>query len=143
MICGSWCALDTADFDQFALLCRTSSPDISVEPSSVTISAPPSGIPRCNSAGSPAADERTGRILSADNTVHAAGELAPVAVPLDFRNGLLDSREGPWEVTTPRSSCPGEECVLSGALQTYSLRQFLRLQGAGDVFTMGWIRHTG
>ena len=35
--------------------------------------------------------------------------LIALAAPLDFRDGLLDSREGPWEVMTPRSSCPGGE----------------------------------
>jgi hypothetical protein len=33
--------------------------------------------------------------------------LSPIR--LIFRDGLLDSREGPWEVMTPRSSCPGRE----------------------------------
>jgi hypothetical protein len=34
---------------------------------------------------------------------------------LAFRHGLLDSREGPWEVMTPRSSRPGGIALLSGA----------------------------
>lgn len=45
--------------------------------------------------------------------MHAVGGLIAFAVPLDFRGGLLDSREGPWEVMTPRSSCPGEEHISS------------------------------
>ena len=60
-------------------------------------------------ACSTASDERTGRTLSEDNTVHAVGALIAFAAPPDFRDGLLDSREGPWEVTTPRSSYPGAE----------------------------------
>jgi hypothetical protein len=83
-------------------------------PSISTISAPPSGIPRCNSAGSAAAAERTDRILSADNTVHAAGALIAFDAPLDFRDGLLDSREGPWEVMN---------ALLSGAQQTFGSMQ--------------------
>jgi hypothetical protein len=53
-------------------------------PSSATIPAPPSDTLRCNSVGSLAADERTVRILSADNTVHAPGGLIAFADPLDF-----------------------------------------------------------
>jgi hypothetical protein len=109
MVCGSRRALGSGGFDPTVSLCLTSSPDISAVPSSATTSAPPSGIPRCNTAGSTAADETTDRILSADNALHAVGELIAFAAPLDFRDGLLDSREGPWEVMTPRSSCPGEE----------------------------------
>ena len=41
--------------------------------------------------------------------MHAAGEFVAFVDPLDFRGGLLDSREGPWEVMTPRSSDPGGE----------------------------------
>jgi hypothetical protein len=103
-------------FDHSVWLCRTSSPDISVVPSTSTISAVPSGIPHCNSAGSATADEWIGRILSADSTVHAAGVLIAFAAPLDFRNGLFDSREAPCEVITTGSSCPGGDCTpLRGA----------------------------
>src|SRR5262249_20112680 len=70
----------------------------------------------CNSVDSTAADERTGRILSSDNTVRGLGGLVASAAPLDVRDGLIDSREGPWEVVTPRSSCPGADCTpLRGA----------------------------
>ena len=35
----------------------------------------------------------------------AGGPIAS-ADPLDFRDGLWDSRKGPWEVMTPRTSLP-------------------------------------
>ena len=56
------------------------------------------------------ARESVVRIPSADNALSAAGALASSAGgPLAFRNSVQDSREGPWEVMTPRSSCPGGE----------------------------------
>jgi hypothetical protein len=66
-----------------------------------------SAAARCNSAGVLAWDETVARILSAGNTASVAGVPIASADPLDFRDDLYDSREGPWEVMTPRSSCPG------------------------------------
>jgi hypothetical protein len=58
-------------------------------PSSATISAPLSGILRCNSAGAPAEDENAARILSADEDASAAGgAIASAGHPLDFRVGV-------------------------------------------------------
>ena len=66
-----------------------SSPDISLGLSSATISAPPYGSPRCNSAGALVGDENAARIPSADNRASAAdGAIASVAQPLDFRDDL-------------------------------------------------------
>ena len=62
--------------------------------------------------------------------MHAPGELVAFADPLDFRDGLLDSREGPWEVMTPRSSCPGGALLLFGAQQTSGVQhQHFRSKG--------------
>lgn len=47
---------------------------------------------------------------SVDNAVRVVGRpLASANPTVGFRSGLLDSRQGPWEVTNPRSSSPGEE----------------------------------
>ena len=73
------------------------------------------GNARCNSAGMAAEDESAARIPSADNTACAAGVLNPSADPLDFRDDLYDSRKGPGEVMTLRSSCPGGDTPLRGA----------------------------
>jgi hypothetical protein len=40
---------------------------------------------------------------------HAAGAPCASADVLDFRIEVQGSRKGPWQVTTPRSSCPEEE----------------------------------
>jgi len=52
--------------------CPQPFPGIVAGPSIATTSAPPSGSPRCNSAGPLAADESVARILSAGNTVGVA-----------------------------------------------------------------------
>ena len=75
-------------------------------------SAPHPGTPRRNNAAVSAADGSASRIPSADRAAHAAdGFDACAGQSLDFRDGVYDSREGPWEVTTPRSSGPGEEPI--------------------------------
>jgi hypothetical protein len=62
---------------------------IVVVPSTETISAPPPGNPRCNSAGALAEDESDAHILSTDNTVCAAGGQHASADPtVDFRSDL-------------------------------------------------------
>jgi hypothetical protein len=46
----------------------------------------------------------------------AGGAIASVGHPLDFRDGVYHSREGPWEVMTPRSSSlEGNRNPLRGA----------------------------
>jgi len=65
--------------------CRQPSPGIAAGPSNATTSAPPSGSPRCNSAGPPGGDESVARTLWAGNTAAAAdARIASVAHPLAF-----------------------------------------------------------
>ena len=65
------------------------SPGISLGLYGVTISAPPPGSPRCNSAGALAGDENAARIPSGDRSASAAdGAIASADQPLDFRDDL-------------------------------------------------------
>jgi hypothetical protein len=56
-----------------------------------------------------------------------------VADRLDFRLELYDSREGPWEVTTPRSSCPGEEYHSSPGHSRTPVHCKIKLYRSGDL----------
>jgi len=65
------------------------SPGISLGLFGATISAPPAGSPRCNSAGMPVEDENAARILSVDTAASAPdGAIVSVGQPLDFRHGM-------------------------------------------------------
>jgi hypothetical protein len=77
-------ALGSAGFDRSVSVGPPPSPGISLALYSVTISAPPPGIPGCSSAGVPAGAESAARILSADNGVFAAGVPIASADLLDF-----------------------------------------------------------
>jgi hypothetical protein len=57
-------------------------------PSTVTISVPLAGSPRCNNAGVLAEDESAAGILSAGNTASSAVGPIASADPLDFRDDL-------------------------------------------------------
>ena len=106
-VSGSGFASGSAGFGRCVSVCQTSSRGIVAAPSTAATSALPPGAVHCNSAGAPAGDESVARILSADTS----------AWLLALRDDWYDSRQGPWEVMTPRSSCPGEEpAPLRGAV---------------------------
>jgi hypothetical protein len=60
---------DNVDFARCVCLCPPLSLNSSAAPSSATIAVACAGIPRCNSAVPPAADQNAVRIPSADNGV--------------------------------------------------------------------------
>jgi hypothetical protein len=88
VIFGFLRAPGSVGFDRSVSVGPLPSPGISLGLSGATISVPPVGNSRCNSAGVPAGDENTGRSLSANNTACAAGEPNVSAGPLDFRDDL-------------------------------------------------------
>jgi hypothetical protein len=75
-------------FERSVAACKPWSPGIFPALSSATISAPLSGIPRCNSVGSAGADGSAPRTLSAGSTASAADAAIASADPLDFRDDL-------------------------------------------------------
>ena len=80
---------DSVGLDRSVSVGPPPTPGISLGLSTATITAPPSGIRRCNSAGALAGDESAARIPSADSAVHAAGvPNASAGRPLDFRDDL-------------------------------------------------------
>jgi hypothetical protein len=115
---GPGFASGSAGFGRCVSVCQPSSLGIVAALATATTSAPLPGNVHCNSAGVPAADESAARILSADTSVSSAGAPAASAAGLlASRDDWYDSRQGPWEVMTPRSSCPGEESTpLRGAV---------------------------
>jgi hypothetical protein len=108
-VSGSAPAPDNAGFDRSVSLSLLRLNGTVPVPSTATISVPLHGIPYCNSAVAPAADENVVRILSTNNAASAVAAAIAGAIVLDSLADLLHSRKGPWEVTTPRSSCPGED----------------------------------
>lgn len=111
LVCGFERARGTAGSARCVSLGPPPLPDISAGPSSATTSAPPGGTRGCNSVVAPAAGETAVRILSTGIRGFAAGGLTASGArrTRDGPVGVYNPREGPWEVMSPRSSCPGED----------------------------------
>jgi hypothetical protein len=155
VVSASGRAPGSAGFVRSASVGPPSSLGIVVAPSTATIAALLSGSPRCNTVAALAGGENAARIPSANTGVSAASG-PTVAGSLAFRDGVYDSREGPWEVMAPRSSGPGGEshsslghskppahCKIKNLAQSHLLRCGLLRRRApglrryGPVFRVG------